>query len=47
MNFLADEGVDFPGTCDDGVLKRAKGLDGLNTKVVSPTELVMELDIWI
>ena len=37
--------VDYFCTCDDRFLKKAKSFDGLNTKVVSPTELVMELDI--
>ena len=32
-------------TCDDKFLKKAKSFEGLNTKVVSPTELVMELDL--
>jgi hypothetical protein len=27
------------------ILKKAKSISGLNTKVVSPIELVMELDI--
>ncbi len=34
-------------TCDDKFLRKAKGFDGLNIKVVSPTELVMEIDIWV
>ncbi|MDY6856103.1 MAG: nucleic acid-binding protein [Thermodesulfobacteriota bacterium] len=37
--------VDFFCTCDDKFLIKAKSFDGLNIKVVSPTELVMELDI--
>ena len=37
--------VDYFCTCDDKFLKKAKSFDGLNTKVVSPTELVMELEI--
>jgi predicted nucleic acid-binding protein len=37
--------VDYFCTCDDKFLKKAKSFDGLNIKVVSPTELVMELDI--
>ncbi len=37
--------VDYFRTCDDKFLKKAKSFEGLNTKVVSPTELVMELDI--
>jgi len=31
-------------TCDDKFLRKAKTLNGLETRVVSPTELVMELD---
>ena len=37
--------VDYFCTCDDKFLKKAKSFDRLNTKVASPTELVMELDI--
>lgn len=37
--------VDYFCTCDDKFIKKAKTLDGLNTTVVSPTELVMEVDI--
>lgn len=37
--------ADYFCTCDDKFLKKAKSFDGFNTKVVSPTELVMELDI--
>lgn len=37
--------ADYFCTCDDKVLRKAKTLDGLDTTVVSPTELVMELDI--
>ena len=37
--------ADYFCTCDDKFLKKAKSFEGLNTKVVSPTELVMELDI--
>lgn len=37
--------VDYFCTCDDKFLKKAKSFKGLNTKVVTPTELVMELDI--
>lgn len=32
-------------TCDDKFLKKARNFGGLNTKAVSPTELIMELDI--
>lgn len=37
--------VDYFCTCDDTFLRKAKSFDGLDTTVVSPTELVMELDI--
>ena len=37
--------VDYFCTCDDRFLRKAKTLEGLDTKVVSPTELVMETDI--
>jgi len=37
--------ADYFCTCDDKLLRKAKILDGLDTTVVSPTELVMELDI--
>jgi predicted nucleic acid-binding protein len=45
LAFASDSKVDYFCTCDDKFLKKAKSFDGLNTKVVSPTELVMELDI--
>ena len=37
--------ADYFCTCDDKFLRKAKTLEGLDTTVVSPTELVMELDI--
>lgn len=37
--------ADYFCTCDDKLLRKAKTLDGLDTMVVSPIELVMELDI--
>lgn len=37
-------GVDYFCTCDDRFLKKAKRLRELNMKVVSPLELVEELD---
>ena len=37
--------ADYFCTCDDKFLRKAKTLEGLDTAVVSPTELVMELDI--
>jgi len=36
--------ADYFCTCDDKFLRKAKTLNGLETRVVSPTELVMELD---
>ncbi|MBN1290393.1 MAG: PIN domain-containing protein [Candidatus Latescibacteria bacterium] len=37
--------IDYFCTCDDKFLKKAINFEDLNIKVVSPTELVMELDI--
>ena len=37
--------ADYFCTCDDRLLRKSRGLEGLDTKVVSPTELVMELDV--
>jgi predicted nucleic acid-binding protein len=37
--------ADYFCTCDDKLLRNAKNLDGLGAKVVSPIELVMELEI--
>jgi len=37
--------ADYFCTCDDRFLRKAKTLNGLDTRVVLPTELVMELDI--
>ncbi len=37
--------ADYFCTCDDKLLRKGRSLQGLDTKVVSPTELVMELDI--
>ena len=45
LAFASASKVGYFCTCDDKFLKKAKGFDGLNTKVVSPTELVMELYI--
>jgi predicted nucleic acid-binding protein len=45
LAFASDSKVDYFCTCDDKFLKKAKKLSGLNTRVASPTELVMELDI--
>jgi predicted nucleic acid-binding protein len=45
LAFASGSKVDYFCTCDDKVLKKAMNFDKINTKVVSPTELVMELDI--
>jgi predicted nucleic acid-binding protein len=45
LAFASASKVDYFCTCDDKFLRKAKGLEGLNIKVVSPTELVMEVDI--
>lgn len=45
LAFASASKVDCFCTCDDKFLKKAKSFDKLNTRVVSPTELVMELDI--
>ncbi len=37
--------VDYFCTCDDKLLKNAKRSEKLNTMVVTPTQLVMELDV--
>jgi len=36
--------IDYFCTCDDKFIKKAKSLKDINTKVVSPTELIMELE---
>lgn len=45
LAFASGSKVDYFCTCDDKFLKNAKSFDEIHTKVVSPTELVMELDI--
>ena len=45
LAFASASKVDYFCKCDDKFLKKAKNFDSLNTKVVSPTELVMELEI--
>ena len=45
LAFASASKVDYFCTCDDKFMKKAKTFNNLNTKVVSPTELVMELDI--
>jgi len=44
LAFASASKADYFCTCDDKFLKKAKSFKKLNTKVVSPTELVMELD---
>ena len=38
--------ADFFCTCDDRLLRRARSTETLRTKVVSPLELVQEIDEW-
>jgi hypothetical protein len=38
--------ADYLCTCDDRFLKRARGIKRLGTKVVSPIELIGELERW-
>lgn len=45
LAFASTSKVDYFCTCDDKFLKKSKIFDCLNAKVVSPAELVMELDI--
>jgi hypothetical protein len=45
LAFASASKLDYFCTCDDKFLKKAKEFKELNTKVVSPTELVMEMDI--
>ena len=45
LAFASSSKVDYFCTCDDKFLRKAKSLEGLMIKVVSPTELVMEVDI--
>ncbi len=45
LAFASFSRVDYFCTCDDKFMRKAKRLENLNTKVVSPTELAMELDI--
>jgi predicted nucleic acid-binding protein len=41
----AEEGLaDFFCTCDDRFLKKAKASKGIKTKVVSPVELIAEVE---
>ena len=45
LAFASFSKVDYFCTCDDKFLRKAKRVSKLNTKVASPTELVMELYI--
>jgi predicted nucleic acid-binding protein len=45
LAFASFSGADYFCTCDDKFMRKAKRLENINTKVVFPTELVMELDI--
>ena len=45
LAFASASKVDYFCTYDDKFLRKAKSLEGLKIKVVSPTELVMEVDI--
>ncbi len=38
--------ADYFCTCDDRFLKRARAISGLRTRVVSPIELIKELERW-
>ncbi|HET6762330.1 MAG TPA: PIN domain-containing protein, partial [Longimicrobiaceae bacterium] len=37
-------GADFFCTCDDKLMKRARDVDTLGTRVVSPQQLITEID---
>lgn len=39
-------GADYFCTCDDKFLRRAKAIEDLKTKVVTPLELVEEIESW-
>jgi len=45
LAFASASKADYFCTCDNKFLKKAKSFEKLNTKVVSPTELVMELEL--
>jgi len=45
LAFASSWQIDYFCTCDDKFLKKAKSFKKLNTYVVSPTELVMELQL--
>jgi predicted nucleic acid-binding protein len=45
LAFASASKVDYFCSCDDKFLRKAKSLEGLKIKVVSPTELVMEVDV--
>jgi len=44
LAFASVSKVDYFCTCDDKFLKKARSYERLNTKVVFPIELVMELE---
>jgi len=39
-------GADYLCTCDDRFLKRARSVNDIGTSVVSPTELIGEIEQW-
>jgi predicted nucleic acid-binding protein len=39
--------ADFFCTCDDKLLRRARSVETSRTKVVSPLELIQEIDRWL
>jgi predicted nucleic acid-binding protein len=41
-----EAGVDYLCTCDDGFLKRAKAVEDLKVKVVSPIQAIEEIEKW-
>jgi predicted nucleic acid-binding protein len=45
LAFASASKADYFCTCDDKLLKKGKSFEGISTKVVSPTELVMGLEI--
>ncbi len=45
LAFASVSKVDYFCTCDDKLLKNAKRFEDLNTMVITPTQLVMELDV--
>ncbi|MBN2295056.1 MAG: PIN domain-containing protein [Pirellulales bacterium] len=45
LAFASVSKVDYFCTCDDKLFRNAKKFENLNTTVITPTQLVMELDI--